>query len=440
MHETAQVVLRHATILIGDANETIHHDGALVIEDGHIAYIGPDADLPPLYASFDQLDCSDALVLPSLINCHTHTGMVAFRSLGDDIPDRLRRFLLPLERSCMTADLAQTSAALAIAEMQLAGIGCAVDMYYYEQEIAKIASAMHFSLFAGETVMEESPCNSSHVEQAIAYASSIQNTPCTRRIYAAHAPYSVSVEHLRKLKQLAEEQGLRWTMHLSEMDFEWDYYTSTFQQTPIEYLDSQGLLDARLLAAHCVRTTDNDLDLLAKHKVTVVHCPGANAKSGKGVARVHEMLQRGIRVCLGTDGPASGNTLDLFTQMKLCAILQKNAEADRTVLPARSVVPMATRSAAEALGIGHSTGSLEAGKDADILVLGLEQPNMQPCFDPYSVVVYSAGPHNVRHLFSKGVHVVCNHTLTLCDLQELKVNFAQAARPFFSQAQKLISG
>lgn len=432
------MVFRHATILTENDKQHVITDGALAFEGTAITYVGQDSALPNRYASFEQLDCSDCLLLPSFTNCHTHTGMVAFRSLGDDIADRLRRFLLPLERTCMTKELAKASAALAIAEMQLAGIGRAVDMYYYEQDIAKLAEEMHFSLFCGETIMEESPCNCNTAEQAIAYGKDIPNGSFVHRMYAAHAPYSVDDDHLKVLQALAKREQTRWTMHLSEMDFEMDHYASTYGMTPIAYLDSRGLLDEHLLAVHCIHTTDDDLRLLAKRDVAVVHCPVANAKSAKGVARVHEMLKMGIPVCLGTDGPASGNSLDLFTQMRLCTILQKNAQLDRSLLPATEVVPMVTSVAARVLGMEKSSGSLEVGKDADILVLGLTKPNMQPCFDPYSVVVYSAGVQNVRHLFTKGSWVVRDHRLAYADEKQLRLQFLQAATGFYAEALRLL--
>ena len=434
------LVFRHALILTEDKDQTIIEDGALVIEGQTIAYIGPDAMLPTQYASFSMLDCTDCMVLPSLINCHTHTGMVAFRSLGDDIADRLRRFLLPLEKSCMTEQLAKASASVAIAEMQLSGIGCALDMYFYEKGIAQKASAMGFRLFGGETIMEESPCNSKTAEEGFLYAEGLRESEKDnlyyRPVYAPHAPYSVSGSSLKTIQKEAHKHHVKWTMHLSEMDFELEQFASQYKMTPIAYLESLGILDDHLLAVHCIHTTDDDLDLLAKHNTTVVHCPGANTKAGKGVARIFAMLQRGIKVCLGTDGPSSGNTLDMFTQMKLCAILQKNAQGNRTILPAKEVVPMVTSIAASALGMQESLGSLEVGKQADILVLSLEEPNTTPCFDPYSVLVYSAGVQNVRHLFTRGEWVVKDKQLTKSNLKKIREEFLEAAQPFFAEAKK----
>ncbi len=434
------LVFRHAQILTEDANQSILQDGSLVIEGHTIAFVGPDAELPAKYAAFEVLDCSDCLLLPSLINCHTHTGMVAFRSLGDDVADRLHRFLLPLEKACMTGRLAASSASLAIAEMQLAGIGCAVDMYYYEKAIAKRASEMGFRLFGGETIMEESPCNSKTAEQGLSYAEDLRNiekdNPYYQAVYAPHAPYSVSSSTLKAIHEKAHSNQTKWTMHLSEMDFELELFASQYKMTPIAYLESLGILDDHLLAVHCIHTTDEDIALLAQRQATVVHCPGANAKSAKGVARVYDMLGQGVQVCLGTDGPSSGNTLDLFTQMKLCAILQKSAQKDRTLLKAREVLPMVTSVAARALGMGDRLGSLEEGKEADILVLGLDGPNTTPCLDPYSVLVYSAGVQNVRHLFTRGEWIVRDRQLTRSDLNALREEFLESAQPFFAEARK----
>lgn len=434
------LVFRHAQILTEDANQSILQDGALVIEGHTIAFVGPDAELPAKYAAFEVLDCSDCLLLPSLINCHTHTGMIAFRSLGDDVADRLHRFLLPLEKACMTERLAAASASLAIAEMQLAGIGCAVDMYYYEKAIATVATTMKFRLFGGETIMEESPCNSKTAEQGLLYAKELQDgekgNPYVSSVYAPHAPYSVGSSTLKTIHALTHARQTRWTMHLSEMEGELEQFALHHQMTPIGYLEHLGILDNHLLAVHCIHTTDEDIALLAKRQATVVHCPGANAKSAKGVARVYEMLGQGVQVCLGTDGPSSGNTLDLFTQMKLCAILQKNAQKDRTLLKAREILPMVTSVAAGALGMGDRLGSLEEGKEADILVLGLDGPNTTPCLDPYSVLVYSTGVQNVRHLFTRGEWVVKNQRLTGSDLSTLRGEFLEAAQPFFAEARK----
>ncbi len=423
------MVFRHATILTENNKQHVITDGALAFEGTTITYVGPDSALPKRYATFLQLDCSDCLLLPSLTNCHTHTGMVAFRSLGDDIADRLRRFLLPLERTCMTQELAKASAALAIAEMRLpvsVGRSTCTTM---SRILPSLQSRCFFLSFAEKPSGGES-CNSSNAEQAIAYGKDIPNSPFVHRMYAAHAPYSVTIDHLKTLQALAKREQARWTMHLSEMDFEMEYYASSFGMTPIAYLESQGLLDKNLLAAHCIHTTDDDLRLLAKHNVAVVHCPVANAKSAKGVARIHAMLQKGIPVCLGTDGPASGNSLDLFTQMRLCAILQKNAQGDRSLLPASEVVPMATSVAARVLGIEKSSGSLEVGKDADILVLGLTKPNMQPCFDPYSGLCSVLASRTYRHLFTKGSWVVRDHHLAYADEKELRLRFQQAATGF----------
>jgi cytosine/adenosine deaminase-related metal-dependent hydrolase len=425
-----------------DERLSAYEDGTLVVDDDTIVYVGPDRDIPPAFLERvdEVLDLSDTVVIPSFINCHTHLGMVAFRTLGDDVADRLKRFLIPLENECMTEELAVASARLAMAEMQLAGVGAAVDMYFFEVAIAEAAVEMGFRLWAGETLMSAPHCDVADVAGGLEVSrnliSSFAHHPLITPIIAPHAPYSTSFEELKLAQQLAREQGLLWTMHLSEMEFEMRSFRDTYGTTPIGQLSRLGLLDDSLLAVHCIHASDEDIHLIAQSGTSVVHCPGANIKAAKGLARIPAMLKQGIGVGLGTDGPSSGNTLDLFTQMKLYAILHKNELKDRTAIAAKSVVPLCTSEAAKVLKAYDRIGSLEVGKRADILVLGLDAPNMVPAYDPYSLIVYSSGVQNVRHVFTNGEWVVRDHQLTRVDLKRLKADFLRLAHPFFEAAKR----
>ncbi len=367
-------------------------------------------------------------------------GMVSFRTLGDDLADRLTRFLIPLENEYMNADLACASSRLAIAEMQLAGVSSALDMYFFEDQVARAAKDMGFRLWAGETLLADPHCDALDGAEGLDICrkliASYRDDPLITPVIAPHAPYSTTLEDLKAAQALAREHGLLWTMHLSEMDFELKMFRESYDETPIGYLSRHGLLDSSLLAVHCIHTTDADIRLLAQSRTSVVHCPGANIKAAKGLARVPEMREQGIRASLGTDGPASGNTLDMFTQMKLYAILHKNASRDRTAIPARSVVPLCTSEAARILHADARIGSLETGKKADILVLGLDAPNMVPAYDPYSLIVYSSGVQNVRHLFINGDWVIRDHRLTRVDIKELRRDFLHLAQPFFEAVRR----
>jgi 5-methylthioadenosine/S-adenosylhomocysteine deaminase len=378
--------------------------------------------------------------MPALINCHTHMGMVSFRTLGDDVADRLRRFLVPLENEFMNPELAVASSRLAIAEMQLAGIGSALDMYFFEDRVARAAREMGLRLWAGETLMAAPHCDARNVQEGLEACRDLiagyRGDPLITPVIAPHAPYSNSLQELEAAQALAREHGLLWTMHLSEMDFELQQFRDQHNQTPISCLADHGLLDDSLLAVHCIHTTDEDLRLLSDSGTAVVHCPGANIKAAKGLARAPAMRAHGIPVSLGTDGPASGNTLDMFTQMKLYAILHKNAASDRTAIPASTVVPLCTSEAARVLHASDRIGSLAVGKKADILVLGLDAPNMVPAYDPYSLVVYSCGVQNVRHVMIDGQWVVRNHRLARADIGTLRDDFLRLAQPFFESARK----
>lgn len=433
-------LLRHGCIVTMDDKLTVFEDGALVSQDDTLVYVGLDRDIPACHLSDrdEEQDISDTLILPAFINCHTHMGMVSFRTLGDDVADRLRRFLIPLENEFMNAELAIASSRLAMAEMQLAGIGSALDMYFFEASIAQAARDMGFRLWAGETILADPHCDAPDAAGGIAICQDLlaryRNDPLITPVIAPHAPYSNSLQDLKAVQAFAKDNGILWTMHVSEMDFELKMFQESHCTTPIGYLSRHGLLDSSLLAVHCIHSTDEDMQLLVRSGSSVVHCPGANIKAAKGLARAPDMRKLGIPVSLGTDGPASGNTLDMFTQMKLYAILHKNAANDRTAIPARTVIPLCTSQAAGVLHAEHRIGSLEVGKKADVLVLGLDAPNMVPACDPYSLIIYSCGVQNVRHLMINGDWVVRDHRLTKVDIKELRRSFLSLAQPFFEAA------
>lgn len=220
------------------------------------------------------------------------------------------------------------------------------------------------------------------------------------------------------------------------MTFEMDKYASEYNQTPIAYLADLGVLDARTLAAHCIFATDADIALLKETNVAVAHCIGANTKSAKGIAPIQAMLDAGVRVGLGTDGPSSGNTLDLFSQMKMVAYFHKTALRNRAAFPTRDIVRLATIGGAEALGMAHEIGSLEPDKQADITLIETDSVNMFPIFDPYAVLVYSAQAHNVRDVFVAGNPVVIDKQLVHADLCDLRSHLNKEMTNFRSEVEK----
>lgn len=431
-------VLRHGWIVTMDEFLSEFRDGYIVMDKGRIVSLGEDRNIPAEYSRLPYEDLGGDLVFPSFINTHAHLGMVSFRSLADDYKDRLHRFLMPLENRAMTRELAVASTKLAIAELLLSGTTSALDMYYFESDVATAAEEMGFRLWAGESMLDASHPDSADFAGGFAELDRLMElkSELITPVVAPHAPYSLSIEHLHDCLSYARRNGIMWSMHLSEMPFEFSSFRQKYGKTPIETLDSEGLLSDELIAAHLLLLGDNDIDILARRGVKVSHCPGSNSKAAKGVSAVPEMLEAGCLCSLGTDGPASGNTLDMFTQLKLYADLQKNRLKDRSAVPAREIVPLSNSMAGKVLS--SEIGILKSGYKADIMVLSRKRPNMIPCYDPYSVLIYSAQSQNVKDVYVGGRCLVRNGELVAVDYSSLVEEFNAASHDFERMARELL--
>lgn len=405
-------------------------NGYLVIDGTKILDVGAIDSLPMNMAYDACIDAKGAILLPGMVNTHTHIGMIPFRSLGDDYPDRLRRFLFPLENECMNEELAYTSGKYAIAEMQLAGVTTFFDMYYFEQQLAEAADEMHSRGLLAETVIDSVTVDVPEPMGGLQYAEQFipkwQGNERVQASIAPHAPYSNTIEVLKAADALSKRYNVPWMMHISEMDFEMHKFREERDQTPVEFLEEIGVLSSRFVAAHCIHLSDHDIELLKKYDVKVAHCIGANTKSAKGVARVSDLLDAGVTVGLGTDGPSSGNTLDLFSQMRMFANFHKTHLQDRSAFPAQEIVKLATIGGAKVLGLEEQIGSINPGKQADFILVETNSVNMYPIFDPYSALVYSANASNVRDVFIAGKQVVKGKELVNFKITQLRQELAEA--------------
>ncbi|WP_225743027.1 amidohydrolase [Marinilactibacillus sp. Marseille-P9653] len=434
-----KTLIKNVHVLTMDIEKREYPKGYILIEDSNISSVGSMEHLPEEMEGTEVIDGHQAIAMPGMINTHTHVGMIPFRSLGDDYPDRLRRFLFPLEKDCMTAELAYHSGKYAIAEMQLAGVTTFMDMYYFEDAIAQATEEMGSRAILGETVIDFPTCDTTTAHGGLDYARSFipkwLNHELITPAIAPHAPNTNSPEALQEAVKLSEMYQVPITMHVSEMDYEQEYFQNTFGQTPVEFLSSIGALTNRFVAAHCIHLSDKDIELLKDHKVSVAHCIGANTKSAKGVARVKDLLEQGIPVGLGTDGPSSGNTLDLFTQMKLFANFHKTNLKDRSAFPASEIVELATMGGAKVLGLQNKVGSLETGKKADIVLVETQSVNMFPIFDPYAALVYSANASNVQDVFIHGKRKIKDKQLNENNLNTLRQNLFEHMEDFTASAK-----
>lgn len=434
-----KTLITHVHVLTMDDTFSEYPSGYILIENQTILAIGPMSESPTLSA-IHIIDGKGAIAMPGMVNTHTHIGMIPFRSLGDDTPDRLTRFLFPLENACMTKELAYHSGRYAIAEMQLAGITTFLDMYYFEDELARATDEMGARAILGESVLENA-CDVAEPFGGLAYSETfiskwLNHDRITPAI-APHAPYTNTLESLQEASRIARRYKVPLTIHLSEMDFEMRKYAEEFDETPVEYLARLGILDENVIAAHGIFFTDKDIKILKENNVAVAHCIGANTKSAKGVAPVQKMLQAGLRVGLGTDGPSSGNTLDLFTQMKLFANFHKTTLQDRSVFPARDIVRLATIGGAEVLGMADKIGSLEKDKKADLVLIETNSINMFPIFDTYSALVYSANASNVKDVMVNGEWVVRDQKLVKQKLTDLREHLSEQMTDFKKTALKM---
>ena len=432
---------RNAWILTMDNRMTEYSNGYLIFDNDIIQEIGSMTNYIADKAD-KWIDAKGGILLPGFINAHTHCGMIPFRSLGDDCPDRLRRFLFPLEKEVVDETLIELSTAYAIAEMQLAGITTMCDMYYFENVVADVAKNMNMRAFVGETIINQQTPDSTNTKESMDYTVDLinqwQDDKLIHPIIAPHAPNTNTEQCLRDILDLSKLYQVPITLHVSEMSYEMEYFREKYNQTPIEFLESIGFFEVPVILAHGIMLTKNDIKILEKYpNVSVVHCIGANTKSGKGVAPIRSLLEHGVTVALGTDGPSSGNTLDLFTQMRMMANFQKTYLNDRSAFPAKEIVRLATVGGACALGLEHEVGSLTVGKKADLTLVETQSVNMFPIYDAYAALVYSANATNVRDVWVNGVPVVKDKKLIKFSVEELQSELKKHMKIFKLRATEL---
>ena len=429
--QPADLIITRAHIVTMNAAREVIEDGAIIIRDSRIVAIG-SSSIAANYSAAKTIDARGDLVVPGLINTHTHASMTVFRGLGDDVPDRLRRFIFPLEKNLIDRELVYWGALHGFIEMIEGGVTTAVDMYYFEDEVARAAKLVGIRGVLGQSILNfptpDSPVPYGGLAYAKKFAADWANDPLITPALAPHAPYSLDAEHLRLVAKASAELNLPILMHVAEMTDEISTLRRERNQTPVEYLDSLGLLTPRLVAAHCIFVTDSDIALLKARDVGIAHNMVANIKSAKGVAPGLKMHDDGLRIGLGTDGPMSGNTLDLIGQLGYVAKLHKLDRKDRNVMPALKVVEMATLGGARALHREKDLGSLEPGKLADLIILDHNSTALVPLYDVYSTLVYAASPRDVRTTVIHGRVVMEDRKILTLNPQEVREKMRSIAR------------
>jgi 5-methylthioadenosine/S-adenosylhomocysteine deaminase len=428
-------LIKNGTILTMDPHQTVIERGFLCIRGDTIFAIAHGE--PHELRAGKALDAKGGLILPGLINGHTHAAMTLFRGLADDLPlmEWLNHYIFPVE-SRMDREFVRVGTLLACAEMILSGTTTFCDMYLFEDEVAEAAQSAGMRCLVGEVLYDFPSPNYGPVEEGLKYTEALigkwQGHPLVSIAVEPHAVYTCSPDLLIRASGLSKQYGVPLIIHVAESVSEIEEVRKKYGKKPFEHLESLGVLGPHVIADHCVHVDDAEIRRMATHDVKAITNPESNMKLASGISPVPLLLARGITVGLGTDGCASNNNLDLFEEMDTTAKLHKVGAMDPTVLDALTVFEMATVKGAKALGMADRIGSLEVGKKADVIVVDTHKPHLTPMYNPYSHLVYAAKGSDVSHCLINGKLVLEDRRLLTLDLQEVIQNAKEMSKKVLS--------
>jgi len=435
----ADWILTGGSVAAMDEEFGLFSPGAVAVRGADIVAVGPVEQVEELYVADRVVDCSGCAVIPGLINAHTHAPMTLLRGLADDmrLDVWLMGYIMPVEREFVRPRFCWLGTQLACAEMIRSGATCFADMYYYEEAVADAAAQAGLRAVCAETMLRfPSP-------DALSYDESLEHARDFIRRWKGHdlvlpsigphASYTTTPDLLRDSAEMALEFDVLLQIHVAETAQEVKDHREEYGMLLAPWLEEQGVLEAKVLAAHCIYLSEREMQMLLDHGVSVVHNPTSNLKLASGIAPVTKMLELGLNVCVGTDGPASNNDLDMWEEMRLAALLAKGASSDPTALPARQALAMATIGGARALHLDALIGSLEPGKRADIAVVDMNAVHSVPHFarDPealYARLVYAGKGCDVRDVMCQGRWLMRDRRLLTLDDQALQEEAAGVAR------------
>lgn len=424
--EPADLIIKNAHVLTMDDSRTVHENGVVVVVGDTIEAVG-GAELLDQYRADSVIDAGGDLAMPGMINLHNHIPMVAFRGLGENgVDDRLFKFFFPLEKELLSRELIRTASRHAAIELALSGVTLVTDMYYHEDEVARSVAEVGIRGVLGETVIGFPVVDAKEPWGGLAYAEQFieewKGHPLITPAVAPHAPYTVPPEWLLKSKALAEREDVPIVMHMAEFAHEKRLIRERIgdfpaDQSVVEYLEEMGFLSDKLMAAHAIYVDADDMATLKRRGVGVSHNPKANARGNSGMSPAWEMFMQDLDIGLGTDGPMSSNQMDILNVMNHAAGVARFLGGDSTRFTPYELVYMATMGGARALDMEDEIGSLEVGKQADIVIVDVHAPNMQPLYDPYAGLALAAYPENVRTTIVDGRIVVQDRVLKTVDME-----------------------
>ncbi len=419
----ADIIVKSGTIVSMDSGMRILENHSIAIQNGKITDIYPMQE--ERYIASETIDASDCIVIPGLINSHTHMPMTYFRGLADDLPldTWLNKYIWPLEAKMVKPQFVYDASLHAAAEMLLSGTVMANDMYFHIRETARAVSKAGMRAMFGEAVIQVQLNDSFGVapicRAAIELNREFADNPLVSFVLTPHSIYTCDRNILTRCAEVAMEEDMLLHIHLSETPFEVDFSLSNYGKRPVMYLEEIGLLKPKVVLAHGIWVNEEEMQILRENDVSIASCLESSLKLTAGILPMQQYKNQGVNICIGTDGVASNNNLDLFTEMDTNAKIHKTISGDPGFLPASEVLKMTTINAAKALGLEDVTGSIEPGKYADLAILALDQLNTHPIYNPYSHIVYAMNSSNVRDVIVNGKTVVKNRQLINLDKDEL---------------------
>jgi 5-methylthioadenosine/S-adenosylhomocysteine deaminase len=430
MTQQVNTLFVNALVLTMDENFSQYFPGAVAVNGDSIVAVGLEDEIKKEYSGQEMIDCNGKVLMPGLINAHTHVPMTLLRGLADDLrlDVWLMGYMMPVEREFVSPGFVRLGTMLACAEQIRSGVTTFNDMYYYEEHVAEATAVVGMRAVCGQTVMKFPAPDAASYEDSLQMAREFierwKGHPLIVPAVSPHAPYTCTAEILHATAELAKEFDVPLHTHLAETAFEVENIRNEHGIPVIPYVKKQGLLEAKVIAAHCVHVDSGEIRTLQHAKAGVSHNPSSNLKLASGFAPVVKMLEAGLKVGIGTDGPASNNDLDMFEEVRLAAFIAKAVTNDPTSLPAPWALSMATRLGAQALHIGHLTGSLEVGKRADLILIDVSPLHNAPAFkrapdNAYAQIVYASKSTDVTDVMVNGRWLMRDHKLLTLNEEEL---------------------
>ena len=436
--QAVDLIVAGETVVTMDPSNTLLDDAAVAIDDGLIVAIGAQSDIDARFSARERLTGEQRIVMPGLINGHSHAAMTLLRGVADDLALMvwLNNYIFPAEVQFVDPEFVRIGTELACWEMIRGGTTTFVDMYYYPDVIAEVVESCGMRAYISATVIDQRSPDAENaadsLQKGVEFAKRWQgrNSRITP-ILGPHANYTLNAGQLADTREAATDTGMPISIHMSESPFELQYSKDTYGTTTIELMESIGFLDGLTIGAHVVWPTDNEIRILAERNVGVIHNPTSNMKIASGISPVTDMLAAGVRLGLGTDGAASNNDLDMWEEMRLAAFLQKVEQMNPEVLPASTVLSMATSGGATAIGLGDSIGSLEVGKRADLIQVAFDDVHHVPTFDVISHLVFVTDEQDVASVVVDGKVLMRERELLTIDTERV----AREARELAAKIQ-----